>query len=69
MRVGKFRLLGVLITFVIVSIVLAACGDSEARSTSIADQATEGVEEPDDGERSRIKTSKLTLKFQKNMRI
>ncbi len=50
MRVGKFRLLGVLITFVIVSIVLAACGDSEARSTSIADQATEGVEEHDDGE-------------------
>lgn len=50
MRIGKFRLLGVLIPFVIVSIVLVACSDSKATSTSIADQATESVEEHDDGE-------------------
>ncbi len=50
MSIGKFHLLGVLITFVIVSIVLVACSGSKATSTSIADQATESVEEHDDGE-------------------
>jgi mono/diheme cytochrome c family protein len=50
MRVGKFRLLGVFIPFVIVSIVLVACGDSKATLTSITDRATESVEEHDDGE-------------------
>ncbi len=48
MRIAKFRPLGLFITVVIVSIILVACGKSQA--TSILDQATESVEEHDDGD-------------------
>jgi cytochrome c553 len=50
MRSNNFRLIGVLITLVIVSIVLAACSESPATSTLIPDQATESVEEHDEAD-------------------
>lgn len=48
MRIVKYHLLGVLITLVIVSIVLASCSESPATSTVIPDQATVSVKEHDD---------------------